>query len=175
MNLVLSYWPLIVGLSISGCISGVFAGLLGVGGGVIIVPILSTAFEAMGFSGDIAQHVAVASSLAIIMPTGAMSARSHYRRGAVDTRALRLWAPFVLVGTLVGGLLARWFTGEALRIVFGVLALLIALNVVVPFGGHGLFGLEGLDCIHRMQHDVIERGSIAGVDRTCVSAIRRPR
>jgi pimeloyl-ACP methyl ester carboxylesterase len=49
-----------------------------------------------------------------------------------------------------------------------------ALTVVVPFGAHGLFGLEGLACIYRMQHDVIERGSIAGVDTSCVSAIRRP-
>ena len=54
MNLILTYWPLILGLSLSGCVSGVFAGLLGVGGGVIIVPILSYAFEAMGFSGDAA-------------------------------------------------------------------------------------------------------------------------
>src|SRR3569833_1545890 len=108
---------LILGLSISGCISDVFAGLLGVGGGVIIVPILSTAFEAMGFSGDIAQHVAVASSLAIIMPPGAMSARAHYKRGAVDLAALKLWAPIDAVATFVGGYLARWFTGEAQRIV----------------------------------------------------------
>ncbi|MEP7241329.1 MAG: sulfite exporter TauE/SafE family protein, partial [Devosia sp.] len=123
MNL-LAYWPLILVLALSGCVSGVFAGLLGVGGGVIIVPILSAVFEAMGFSGDVAQHVAVASSLAIIIPTGTASARSHFRRGAVDTETLRLWAPFVVGGTLVGGLLARYFTGEVLRIVFGVIALL---------------------------------------------------
>jgi pimeloyl-ACP methyl ester carboxylesterase len=49
-----------------------------------------------------------------------------------------------------------------------------ALNVLVPFGGHGLFGLDGLACIDRMQRDVIERGSVVGVDTSCVSAIRRP-
>ena len=155
MNLLLTYWPLIVGLSISGCVSGVFAGLLGVGGGVIIVPILSTAFEAMGFSGDIAQHVAVASSLAIIMPTGAMSARAHYRRDAVDTEALRLWAPFVLVGTLIGGLLARWFTGEALRIVFGVIALLIALNIVTPFQQRLMGHLRSSATTHRVAASIV--------------------
>ncbi|MBN9303787.1 MAG: hypothetical protein BGO82_15550 [Devosia sp. 67-54] len=155
MNLLLSYWPLLVGLSVSGCVSGVFAGLLGVGGGVIIVPILSTAFEAMGFSGDIAQHVAVASSLAIIMPTGAMSARAHYRRGAVDTKALRLWAPFVLVGTLVGGLLARWFTGETLRIVFGVIALLIALNIVTPLQQRLMGHLKSSAATHRVAASIV--------------------
>ena len=49
-----------------------------------------------------------------------------------------------------------------------------ALNVVVPFGGHGLFGLDGLSCIDQLQHDVIDRGSVAGLDVSCVAKIRRP-
>ena len=155
MNLLLTYWPLILGLSISGCVSGVFAGLLGVGGGVIIVPILSTAFEAMGFSGDVAQHDAVASSLAIIMPTGAMSARSHYKRGAVDVNALKLWAPFVAVATFVGGFLARWFTGEALRIVFGVIALLIALNIITPLQKRLMGHLKSSKTTHRVAATIV--------------------
>jgi uncharacterized membrane protein YfcA len=154
MNLI-AYWPLVVGLSLSGCISGVFAGLLGVGGGVIIVPILSAAFEAMGFSGDAAQHVAVASSLAIIIPTGAMSARAHFKRGAVDVAALRLWAPFVAVATFVGGLAARYFTGEALRIVFGVIALLIALNIVTPFQQRLMGHLKGSATTHRVAASIV--------------------
>ena len=48
-----------------------------------------------------------------------------------------------------------------------------ALNVVVPFAAHGLRGLEGLACIDRLQHDVIERGSVAGLDTSCVAQIRR--
>jgi len=48
------------------------------------------------------------------------------------------------------------------------------LTVVVPSGGHGLDGLDGLQCIDRLEHDVIERGSTAGLDTSCVSAIRRP-
>ena len=155
MNLIVTYWPLILGLSVSGCVSGVFAGLLGVGGGVIIVPILSTAFEAMGFSGDIAQHVAVASSLAIIMPTGARSARAHYKRGAVDIEALKLWAPFVAIATLIGGLLARYFTGEVLRIVFGVIALLIALNIVTPYQQRLMGHLRGSKTTHRVAATIV--------------------
>ena len=123
MNTILENWPLILGLSITGLVSGVFAGLLGIGGGVIIVPALSAAFEALGFSGDVAQHVAVASSLAIIIPTGVMSARAHYRRGAVDVTILKLWAPFVARRLrLSAGCWRASFTGEALRIVFGVMA-----------------------------------------------------
>ena len=155
MTLILTYWPLILGLSLSGCVSGVFAGLLGVGGGVIIVPILSATFEAMGFSSDAAQHVAVASSLAIIIPTGTMSARAHYKRGAVDTVALRLWAPFVAVATLIGGLLARFFTGEALRIVFGVIALLIAFNIITPFQKRLMGHLKGSATTHRVAASIV--------------------
>ncbi len=155
MDLIASYWPLLLGLSLGGCVSGVFAGLLGVGGGVIIVPILAFAFEAMGFSGDAAQHVAVASSLAIIMPTGLASARSHNRRGAVDLPTLRLWAPFVLTGTLIGGLLARFFTGEALKIIFGVIALLIAFNIVLPLQQRLMGHLKGSATTHRVSASIV--------------------
>jgi uncharacterized membrane protein YfcA len=155
MNLVLTYWPLLIGLSLSGCISGIFAGLLGIGGGAIIVPILGTAFEALGFSGDIAQHVAVASSLAIIIPTGTMSARAHYRRGSVDLGILKLWAPFVLVFTLIGGLMARWFTGDALRIVFGVMAILIAVNIIAPFQRRLMGHLKGSPTTHRIAASIV--------------------
>jgi uncharacterized membrane protein YfcA len=155
VGLIQTYWPLILGLSLSGCVSGIFAGLLGVGGGVIIVPILSYAFEAMGFSGDIAQHVAVASSLAIIIPTGAMSARAHYRRHSVDLKILKLWAPFVAVATFIGGLLARYFTGEALRIVFGVIALLIAFNIVTPLQQRLMGHLKGSATTHRLSASIV--------------------
>jgi uncharacterized membrane protein YfcA len=155
MNLILDYWPLILGLSLTGLASGVFAGLLGIGGGAIIVPALSAAFEALGYGGNIAQHTAVASSLAIIIPTGMMSARAHYGRGAVDTVILRLWAPFVLGGCLVGGLMAGWFSGAALRIVFGVMAIFIALNIVTPFQARLMGHLKGSPMTHRVAATIV--------------------
>ncbi|HWA19416.1 MAG TPA: sulfite exporter TauE/SafE family protein [Devosia sp.] len=155
MSGLFAYWPLVLGLSASGMVSGVFAGLLGIGGGVIIVPILGLVFESMGFSGDVAQHVAVASSLAIIIPTGAMSARSHYKRGAVDVGTLRLWAPFVFMFTMVGGLMARWFSGDTLRIVFGVIALLIAINIVAPLQRRLMGHLHGSPTTHRIAASIV--------------------
>ena len=155
MTEILAYWPLILGLSMTGMISGVFAGLLGIGGGVIIVPALAFAYEAMGYGGNVAQHVAVASSLAIIIPTGVASARSHAKRGAVDLAILRLWAPFVFAGTLIGGLMAGWFTGSALRIVFGVVALLIALNIVTPFQQRLMGHLRGSAATHRVAASLV--------------------
>jgi uncharacterized membrane protein YfcA len=150
MTGLLAYWPLVLGLSVTGMVSGVFAGLLGVGGGSIIVPALAIAFAALGISDEVGQHVAVASSLAIIIPTGIMSARSHHKRGAVDVEILKLWAPFVLGGCLIGGLLAGYFSGDVLRIVFGVMAIFIAVNSVTPFQQRLMGHLRGSPTTHRV-------------------------
>ncbi|MEQ1900370.1 MAG: sulfite exporter TauE/SafE family protein [Devosia sp.] len=150
MGVIVQYWPLIFGLAATGAVSGVFAGLLGIGGGAIIVPALAFAFEILGYGSDVAQHAAVASSLAIIIPTGAMSARSHYRRGAVDMVILTYWGPFVLGGTLVGGLMAGLFTGNVLRMVFGVMALLIAINIVTPLQQRLMGHLRSSPLTHRI-------------------------
>ena len=58
----------------------------GIGGGAIIVPALATALQLLGFDDDVVQHVAVGTSLAIIIPTGIMSARAHHKRGALDVK-----------------------------------------------------------------------------------------
>ena len=155
MELILTWWPLILGLSLTGMVSGVFAGLLGVGGGSIIVPALAIAFQALGIGDDVGQHVAVASSLAIIIPTGIRSAMSHHKRGAVDVAILRLWAPFVFAGCLVGGLMAGWFSGDALRIAFAVLAFIIALNIVTPFQQRLMGHLKGSPTTHRIAAAIV--------------------
>jgi uncharacterized membrane protein YfcA len=130
---LVGYWPFALGMLATGVVSGVAAGLLGIGGGAVIVPALSTALALMGFDSDVVQHVAVGTSLAIIIPTGIMSARSHHKRGALDIVVLKLWAPFIVVGTFVGGLMAGWFSGDVLRVVFAAMAFLIAANIVFAF------------------------------------------
>src|SRR5688572_9653464 len=96
-------WPFVLGLMATGVVSGIAAGLLGIGGGAIIVPALSNALLLLGYDADVVQHVAVGTSLAIIIPTGIMSARSHFKRGALDLGVLRLWTPFIVAGTFFGG------------------------------------------------------------------------
>ena len=150
-----AYWPFAVGLLVTGVFSGVFAGLLGIGGGAIIVPALGWALGLMGYDSDVVQHVAVATSLAIIIPTGIMSARSHYRRGAVDMRALRLWVPFIFLGTLIGGLMAGYFSGNTLRIIFGVMAIFIAANIVLPFQTRLMGHLHNSATTHRISAFVV--------------------
>lgn len=130
---IIGYWPFVLGMLATGVVSGIAAGLLGIGGGAVIVPALSTALALMGFDGDVVQHVAVGTSLAIIIPTGIMSARSHHKRGALDMEAFKLWAPFIVAGTFIGGLMAGWYSGDVLRIVFAVMAFLIAANIVFSF------------------------------------------
>jgi uncharacterized membrane protein YfcA len=155
MDLILTWWPLILGLSLTGMVSGVFAGLLGVGGGSIIVPALAFAFAALNYPDAISQHMAVASSLAIIIPTGIRSTLSHHKRGAVDLAILRLWAPFVFAGCLVGGLMAGWFSGDALRIAFAILAFIIALNIVTPFQQRLMGHLKGSPTTHRVAATIV--------------------
>jgi len=145
-----SLLPFALGLLLTGAVSGVAAGLLGIGGGAIIVPVLSAALGFLGVDADVAQHVAVGSSLAIIIPTGISSARAHFKRGAVDMDILKLWAPPVVVATLVGGLMARLYTGDVLRIVFGVMALFIAANILLPFQERLVGHLRNSALTHRV-------------------------
>ena len=145
-----AYWPFLLGLLATGFVSGVAAGLLGIGGGAVIVPVLANALLLLGYDTDVVQHVAVGSSLAIIIPTGIMSARAHFKRGSLDMRILKLWAPLVVLGTLVGGLIAGWFSGDVLRIIFAVMAFLIAANILFAWQTRLMGHLSGSATTHRV-------------------------
>lgn len=147
--------PFIVGLLVTGVLSGVAAGLLGIGGGAIIVPALAVALSWLGFDSDVVQHVAVGTSLAIIIPTGIASARAHHKRGAVDLEILKLWAPVIVVTTLLGGLMARFYSGDVLRIIFGVMALFIAANILLPFQERLMGHLRNSPLTHRISAAVV--------------------
>jgi len=155
MQDILIYWPFAVGLLATGIFSGIAAGLLGIGGGAIIVPALATSLAVMGYDNDLVQHIAVGTSLAIIIPTGISSAMAHDRRGAVDREVLKLWAPFIVAATFIGGLMAGLYTGDALRIVFGVMALFIAANIVLPFQERLMGHLGGSALTHRIAATVV--------------------
>lgn len=155
MELVAQYWPFVAGLMVTGVVSGIAAGLLGIGGGAIIVPALGTALAVMGFDDDVVQHVAVGTSLAIIIPTGLVSARSHFKRGALDMVTLRLWVPFIVAGTFIGGLVAGFFSGDVLRVVFAVMAFVIAGNIVFGFQTKVMGHLRGSAVTHRISASVV--------------------
>lgn len=152
---VIAYWPFVLGLMVTGVFSGLAAGLLGIGGGAIIVPALSTSLSLLGYDSDVVQHVAVGTSLAIIIPTGIMSARAHHERGALDIKTLRLWVPFIVAGTFIGGLMAGFFPGDVLRIVFAVMAFLIAANIVFAWQTKVMGHLHGSGVTHRVSAFVV--------------------
>ena len=113
---------------ITGAISGVLAGLLGVGGGIVIVPVLFLLFEYLDIPASIAMHLAVATSLATIVPTSISSARSHYKKGSIDIDLFKSWSPFIFVGAAVGGLLSKAFDSSTLSAIFGCVALLAKIH-----------------------------------------------
>jgi uncharacterized protein len=116
-------------LAAASVLAGFVAGLLGVGGGIVTVPVMFNLFALMGLPPDLTMQIAVGTSLATIVPTGIMSARSHLRRGSVDRDLLRAWVPFVLAGTLLAVLIARWVDGRVLMVVFAVVALAVAADM----------------------------------------------
>ncbi len=119
-------------LAFGGCFGGLMAGLLGVGGGIVFVPILFAILNYMGYDLAITMHLSVASSLCIIILTSISSVRAHHRKGAVDLAIVRAWAPWVIAGAVIGGLLARVLDASVLTGVFGVVALLAAANLMLP-------------------------------------------
>lgn len=116
----------------TGTIAGLLAGLLGVGGGIVIVPVLFWVFGALDFPEATSMSVAVATSLATIIPTSIVSARAHRAKGNLDDALLRSWAPYVFAGALVGGLLSFVLDGRDLTLIFGIIALVVAINMAIP-------------------------------------------
>lgn len=119
----------------AGIAGGLLAGLLGVGGGIVIVPVLYFVFTAIGISTDVAIKVAVATSLATIIVTSLSSARSHAKRDAVDYALLKSWGLPIVLGVISGTVLASFAKGWMLTSVFATVALLVALNMI--FRGKG--------------------------------------
>lgn len=121
---VVTTFALVLGLV--GCLSGFLAGLLGVGGGIIVVPVLYHVLAFFEVDPALRAHIAVGTSLATIIPTSFQSIRAHNARGAVDRQLLRLWAPFVAVGVVIGVFVAAYAPGQALTAIFGVVAAIVA-------------------------------------------------
>jgi uncharacterized membrane protein YfcA len=118
MNDFLSQWlPTMIAMVLTGAFAGILAGLLGVGGGIVIVPVLFFVLQHFGISAATAMLVATATSLLVIVPN-------------VDWALLKRWWPFMVVGVIAGSALALKVKGEVTSAVFGVVALLVAANML---------------------------------------------
>lgn len=123
-NLLMTLAAMMIAL---GCISGLLAGLLGVGGGIVTVPGLYYSLTMLGYAPENIMHVAVGSSLGLIVLTGLSSARAHYKRGSVDLALLKSWGPVIFIGVLYGAWLSSQMSGEELVTFFSYTIFCIAI------------------------------------------------
>ncbi|MDJ0738370.1 MAG: sulfite exporter TauE/SafE family protein [Gammaproteobacteria bacterium] len=133
-------------LLFSGAVAGTLAGLLGIGGGVIIVPIVTLLFEGHGIPHSLAIKLALGTSLATIVVTALSSIWTHHRKGAVDWGLFRVMGPSVVVGSFVGAWLADVIPGHALYVAFIVFLFAVSVQMALSrVGAHrGLPGRPGL-------------------------------
>ena len=123
---------LILAVTATGIVAGLLAGLLGVGGGIVIVPVLELVLGAIGVDTAVRMHVAVGTSLATIIPTSLFSASAHSHRNAIDNSVTQRWTPWIVVGTIAGAVIAGQVGANVLYLVFGVVALLVAVKMMLP-------------------------------------------
>lgn len=119
-------------LVIAGALTGVLAGLLGVGGGFILVPAFFFIFQTLGYDAPQLMQICLATSLATIIVTSMSAVLSHNRRSAVDWQILRGWAPGIAVGAVLGVLVASGLRSTTLQGTFGVIG--ISIGLYLGFG-----------------------------------------
>lgn len=113
----------------AGAGAGIIAGLLGVGGGIVVVPVLYHLFTQLGVDESVRMKVAVGTSLATIVATAWSSASAHWKRGTVDPAFLRGYGPVIVAGVLLGSVVAALVRGPVLTAVFAVVALVVAAQI----------------------------------------------
>lgn len=124
---------IVIAYCLLGAFVGTAAGLLGVGGGLIIVPVLVALWHSAGFEGTYLMQMAIGTSLSTIMLTSISSVRAHHRRGAVQWPIFWRLTPGILFGAWLGALFATRLPGDILRNIFGVFEFLVAAQMAFGF------------------------------------------
>ena len=130
-----------------GLFAGVVAGLLGVGGGLIIVPVLAFIFAAHHFPEQYVMHLALGTSLASIIFTSLSSLRAHHAHAAVDWKVWREVAPGIVTGTLLGSVLAAYLSAFFLKVFFVLFVFYVGTQMLLdikPKAARELPGLPGM-------------------------------
>lgn len=126
-----------------GAVVGVMAGLLGIGGGLIVVPALLFMLPAAGIESSISMHIALATSLATIIVTSGSSALNHFKLGNVDMFVVKWLMPGVVVGGFLGANVAEWIPSQHLPRVFGIIVLLLAIQMLFSIRGKASKSMPG--------------------------------
>ena len=136
-----------------GAFIGFFAGLLGLGGGMIMVPLLVFLFDAQHFASRYILHMALGTAMATIVFTSISSLWAHHRHGAVNWRIVRAITPGILVGTLLGSLLVGWISTKVLAVFFTAFVYFAATQMMLGLkpkptrqlpGRSGMFAAGGI-------------------------------
>ena len=114
-----------------GAVAGTLAGLLGIGGGIIIVPVLALVFQQQGVSIDVLMHVSIGTSLATIVVTSLSSIRAHQQHGAIDWSVFKRITPGIIVGGFLGSVIADAIPGAELRVVFAIFMFMVATQMMI--------------------------------------------
>jgi uncharacterized membrane protein YfcA len=130
---LLSAYPLAAwaALLATGVLIGLLAGLLGVGGGIVAVPVLLEIFEFIGIADSLSVSLAVGTAQASILIASTTAAAAHWRAGTIDRELVRSWLPALMVGAIVGLALAPLAPSRVLTILFAVVAAALALKMAV--------------------------------------------
>ena len=140
-------WSLVGVLLLMGAGGGYAAGLLGIGGGMVLVPFITMIFTAKGFPPALVVHMAIATSLATIMFTSLSSVRAHHKHGAVQWRIVALLAPGIVAGSWVGPWIGKQMNTSALSLLFAAFVAFSAAQMLLnkkPAGGRALPGAPGM-------------------------------
>lgn len=121
---------LAVSLVLAGAVTGLLAGVFGVGGGAVIVPVLYEVFRVIGVPEEVRMPLSVGTSLAVIIPTSIRSFNAHRAKGLVDLSILKVWAVPVVIGVMVGSYIARYAPADLFKIVFVVVATISAIRLL---------------------------------------------
>ena len=121
---------LVAGILGGGVVTGLMAGLFGIGGGAVIVPVLYEVFRVLGVDDHVRMQLCVGTSLAIIVPTNIRSYLTHRAKGAVDERVVKLWVAPAIGGIVIGSVLAAFAPPAVFRLAFVVLAGVIAFKLL---------------------------------------------
>jgi uncharacterized membrane protein YfcA len=144
---------LIAALLVLGAAVGFAAGLLGIGGGMLLVPFITILLTAKEFPKDLIVHMAIATSLATIMFTSISSVRAHHLRGAVSWHIVKLLAPGILIGSWIGPWIGKQMNGSALSLFFALFVAFSATQMLInrkPVASRelphaaGMFGAGGV-------------------------------
>ncbi|MDB5951982.1 MAG: hypothetical protein JWR65_3837 [Massilia sp.] len=140
-------WTLVLALCAMGIFGGFAAGLLGIGGGMILVPFMTMIFTSLHFPPQLVVHMSIATCLATILFTSISSVRAHHLQGAVRWPVVRMLAPGILAGSWIGPWISRQMSTAVLALFFGLFVAVAATQMLIPAKPAARGDLPGTACM----------------------------